>query len=66
MGKTVPPPENRPPPGPAGDWTELVPRPTAPFRQRAWVAFQRALDPLAPPRQLRVPRASLSRLPRQH
>jgi hypothetical protein len=30
-----------------------LPRPTASFRRRAWLDFQRALDPLAPPRPLR-------------
>ena len=29
------------------------PRPTLQFRLRAWRAFQRALDPLAPPKPLR-------------
>jgi hypothetical protein len=28
------------------------PTPTARFRRRAWLAFQRALDPLASPRPL--------------
>jgi hypothetical protein len=32
-----------------------VPRPTPQFRRRAWLAFQRALDPLAPPKPLRQP-----------
>ena len=35
----------------------VVPRPTPHFRRRAWVAFQRALDPLSPPRPLPPPRA---------
>ncbi len=30
-----------------------APMPTAQFRRRAWVEFQRALDPLAPPKPLR-------------
>jgi hypothetical protein len=34
-----------------------VPAPTASFRRRAWAEFQRALDPLAPIRQLPPPRA---------
>ena len=34
-----------------------VPRPTAQFRRRAWLAFQRAIDPLAPPRPLPRPDA---------
>jgi hypothetical protein len=34
-----------------------VPRPTPQFRRRAWVAFQRALDPLSSPRPLPPPRA---------
>ena len=33
-----------------------LPRPTASFRRRAWIEFQRALDPLAPPKRLRPPR----------
>jgi hypothetical protein len=27
-----------------------APKPTARFRRRAWLEFQRALDPLAPPK----------------
>jgi hypothetical protein len=30
-----------------------VPRPSPQFRRRAWLAFQRALDPFAKPRPLR-------------
>jgi hypothetical protein len=30
-----------------------VPRPSPQFRRRSWLLFQRALDPLAPPRPLR-------------
>jgi hypothetical protein len=30
----------------------LLPRPTTQFRRRAWLEFQRALDPLAPPKPL--------------
>ena len=33
-----------------------LPRPTLQFRLRAWREFQRALDPLAPPKRLRLPR----------
>lgn len=33
-----------------------VPKPTASYRRRAWIEFQRALDPLAPIKQLRPPR----------
>jgi hypothetical protein len=33
-----------------------LPLPTAQFRRKAWLAFQRALDPLAPPKALRLPR----------
>jgi hypothetical protein len=29
-----------------------LPSPTTQFRRRAWLAFQRALDPLAPPKPL--------------
>jgi hypothetical protein len=32
-----------------------LPAPTMPFRIRAWLAFQRALDPLAQPRPHRQP-----------
>ena len=32
------------------------PVPTARFRRRAWLDFQRALDPLAPPKPLRLKR----------
>jgi hypothetical protein len=34
-----------------------LPEPTQTFRRRAWRAFQRALDPLAPPRPLPTRRA---------
>jgi hypothetical protein len=34
------------------------PMPSAAFRKRAWLQFQRALDPLGPPRPLRRPRGS--------
>jgi len=30
-----------------------VPRPSPQFRRRAWLAFERALDPFAKPRPLR-------------
>ena len=33
-----------------------LPLPTAQFRRRAWLEFQRALDPLAPPKPLRLKR----------
>src|SRR5262249_17770019 len=33
-----------------------LPRPTPQFRRRAWLIFQRALDPLAPVKPLRPPR----------
>jgi hypothetical protein len=33
-----------------------LPRPTLHFRLHAWRVFQRALDPLAPPKPLRRPR----------
>jgi hypothetical protein len=29
-----------------------MPAPSMQFRRRAWLAFQRALDPLAPPKRL--------------
>jgi hypothetical protein len=31
-----------------------LPRPTMRFRRRAWLEFQRALDPLAPPKRFRI------------
>jgi hypothetical protein len=31
----------------------VLPRPTLQFRLRSWRAFQRALDPLGPPKPLR-------------
>jgi hypothetical protein len=34
-----------------------LPKPTASYRRRAWLEFQRALDPLAPIKQLRPPRS---------
>jgi hypothetical protein len=30
-----------------------IPRPSPQFRRRSWSLFERALDPLAPPRPLR-------------
>ncbi len=35
---------------------EKLPRPTASFRRRAWLDFQRALDPLGPPKPLPLSR----------
>jgi hypothetical protein len=35
-----------------GMWSRMGPKPTPQFRRRAWLAFQRAIDPLAPPRPL--------------
>jgi hypothetical protein len=43
----------------AGDETDPMsplPHPTLQYRLEAWRAFQRALDPLAPPKPLRQPR----------
>ena len=37
---------------PATADAERVPLPTAHFRRRAWLEFQRALDPLARPKPL--------------
>ena len=39
---------------------DRVPRPSPYFRRRAWLAFQRALDPLAPPKPLRGRRQVIS------
>jgi hypothetical protein len=33
-----------------------VPVPTTQFRRRAWLSFQRAIDPLAPPKPLKIER----------
>jgi hypothetical protein len=33
-----------------------LPQPTVAFRRRAWLQFQRALDPLAAPKPLRIGR----------
>jgi hypothetical protein len=33
-----------------------LPQPTTSFRRRAWLQFQRALDPLAPPKRFRIGR----------
>jgi len=35
---------------------ELLPAPSASYRRRAWIEFQRALDPLAPIKPLPPPR----------
>jgi hypothetical protein len=33
-----------------------LPRPTTAFRRRAWIRFQRALDPLSPPKPFKIER----------
>ncbi|MBA3384679.1 MAG: hypothetical protein H0T20_08505 [Actinobacteria bacterium] len=33
-----------------------LPKPTTAFRRRAWLQFQRALDPLSPPKPFRIER----------
>jgi len=33
-----------------------LPKPTTAFRRRAWLQFQRAIDPLAPPKPFRIGR----------
>jgi hypothetical protein len=46
----------------AGNATMLddhLPHPTLQFRLKAWRTFQRALDPLAPPKPLRQPQRPL-------
>ena len=35
---------------------DLLPAPSASYRRRAWIEFQRALDPLAPIKPLPPPR----------
>jgi hypothetical protein len=39
----------------AGRLDSSLPRPTLQFRLKSWHLFQRALDPLAPPKPLRPP-----------
>jgi hypothetical protein len=38
------------------DLLKGLPQPTTAFRRRAWIRFQRALDPLSPPRPFRIGR----------
>jgi hypothetical protein len=38
---------------------DTLPRPSLQYRLRAWRDFQRALDPLAPPKPLRPPPSRL-------
>lgn len=38
------------------DKTKGIPKPTTAFRHRAWVQFQRAIDPLASPKPFRIGR----------
>jgi hypothetical protein len=33
-----------------------LPKPTTSFRRRAWLEFQRAIDPLAPPKPFKIGR----------
>ena len=33
-----------------------LPKPTTAFRRRAWIEFQRAIDPSAPPKPLKLGR----------
>jgi hypothetical protein len=42
--------------GPHLHEAEQLPRPTLQFRLKAWREFERALDPLAPPKPFRQPR----------
>jgi hypothetical protein len=42
--------------GGSGGPKKEPPLPTTQFRRRAWLEFQRALDPLAPPKPLRLKR----------
>lgn len=42
--------------GTNGKREKELPLPTGQFRRRAWLEFQRALDPLAPPKPLRLKR----------
>jgi hypothetical protein len=36
--------------------SEAVPIPTTQFRRRSWLDFQRAIDPLGPPKPLKIER----------
>jgi hypothetical protein len=36
--------------------TKGLPQPTMSFRRRAWLQFQRAIDPLAPPKPFKIER----------
>jgi hypothetical protein len=47
-GNAVTPPSHR--------LEDLLPAPSAGYRRRAWIQFQRALDPLAPIKPLPPPR----------
>jgi hypothetical protein len=38
------------------DVVKGLPQPTTAFRRRAWLAFQRALDPLSSPKPFRIGR----------
>jgi len=40
----------------AASENHLLPLPSASYRRRAWIQFQRALDPLAPIKPLPPPR----------
>jgi hypothetical protein len=51
--RNKPPPEERKKPV---NKDFLLPTPSASYRRRAWVEFQRALDPLAPIKPLPPPR----------
>jgi len=44
------------PPVPPTAQSPNLPMPTASYRRRAWIDFQRALDPLAPIKPLPPPR----------
>jgi hypothetical protein len=35
---------------------KTLPKPTTAFRRRAWVEFQKAIDPLAPPKPFKIGR----------
>ena len=40
----------------SAEQSDPLPKPTPQYRRRAWLEFQRALDPLAPVKPLRVRR----------
>ena len=48
--------ESEKPPEMPRDTMKNLPTPTMAFRRRAWLQFQRAIDPLAPPKPIKISR----------